>query len=77
MFSRRLGRLFGLAPLVILASLLPAAAVGAQTTNGPLTSHERARLETGAIVERHATERRAGLELMGGTSFQVVELPPE
>ncbi len=43
----------------------------------PLTEAERARLDRGAIVLRRVQERRGPLTLIGGTSYQVVDLPPQ
>jgi len=43
----------------------------------PLSPHERARLESGETVARAVNERRGELRLMGGTSYQVIDAPPE
>ena len=42
----------------------------------PLSDAERAQLDRGSIVLRRVRERRGPLTLIGGTSFQVVDLPP-
>ena len=43
----------------------------------PLSARERTRLEEGQTVARAVTERRGPLHLMGGTSYQVIDAPPE
>lgn len=45
--------------------------------SAPLTSSERAKLSTGAFVERRTSERRGSLRLVGGSSFQVIRRSPE
>jgi|GEM_PF-625287 len=43
----------------------------------PFSSAERSTLERGGLVVRRKTERRGNQVLLGGTSWQVVGLPPE
>jgi ribosome-associated toxin RatA of RatAB toxin-antitoxin module len=50
------------------------ALAGADDALGPL---ELARLERGELVQRTATERRGGLRLMGGSSWQVIDASPD
>ena len=50
------------------------AAAGSDDALGPL---ELAKLERGELVQRTATERRGGLSLMGGSSWQVIDAAPE
>jgi hypothetical protein len=42
-----------------------------------LTDGELRRLERGRLVARRTSERRGGMLLIGGTSYQVVDLPRE
>ncbi len=42
-----------------------------------LTERDRARLGRGELITRQTAERRGPLHLIGGTSFQVVDVPPE
>ena len=42
-----------------------------------LDADDRRRLDHGRLIPRPATERRGALRLIGGTSYQVVDLPPE
>ena len=42
-----------------------------------LTGSEMRRLERGRLVARRTTERRGGMLLIGGTSYQVVDLSPD
>ncbi len=42
-----------------------------------LTRAERARLERGEIVLRQVEEERGSLDLIGGTSFQIIDLPAD
>lgn len=71
----------GLAALVLalvltaLSGLSPVS--GSAQLGSPLTAAERARLDEGEYVARPTTERRQGLQLTGGTSFQVLDLPPD
>ncbi|MBX3246553.1 MAG: hypothetical protein KF901_05160 [Myxococcales bacterium] len=66
--------------VALLLALVPAFVAstgrGQLSIRTPLTSAERAQLERGQIVLRRTTERRGPLTLIGGTSFQVVDLPP-
>lgn len=43
----------------------------------PFTATERSTLENGGLVVRRKSERRGNQILLGGTSWQVVMLPPE
>lgn len=57
---------------------LPLAALANQASNSrELSSEERARLDRGGLVERRLSERRGSLELIGGTSYQVIDTKPE
>jgi len=59
----------------------PAAAQQRRTTAPararPFSSAERSTLARGGLVVRRKTERRGNQVLLGGTSWQVVALPPE
>jgi hypothetical protein len=63
-----------LATLVVL--LGSPAAVGAESEGG-FAPGERQRLSQGELIERRITERRGALQLMGGSSWQVIDAPPE
>lgn len=41
--------------------------------NREFTPHERRLLESGKLVKRQVTQRRGGLHLVGGTSWQVID----
>ena len=41
------------------------------------TAAERKRLAAGGLVERRVVKRKGGLDLMGGTSWQVIKAPPD
>ena len=43
----------------------------------PFTSAERARLDRGDLVVRETHRQRGSLRLVGGASWQVVDMPPE
>jgi ribosome-associated toxin RatA of RatAB toxin-antitoxin module len=54
--------------------------VDAQARDGgerPFTSDERARLDRGELVVRPTHRQRGALRLVGGASWQVVQMPPE
>src|SRR5689334_14191917 len=44
-------------------------------TGRELSTKERASLEAGALVSRPQAERRGSLDLIGGTSYQVINAP--
>ncbi len=71
-------RLF-LGLIVLFAVAVPPADGDAQDAalRRSLTDREMQRLERGRLVARRTTERRGGMLLIGGTSYQVVNLPPE
>lgn len=64
--------------IVLLALAAPTAnpVVRAQVDSA-LSATDRARLARGETVARPVEERRGPFRLMGGTSFQVIDLPPE
>jgi hypothetical protein len=64
--------------LAVLLAALSAWPSSAQpiAIRSALTDAERAQLDRGSIVLRRVRERRGPLTLIGGTSFQVVDLPP-
>ena len=43
----------------------------------PFTSDERARLLAGELVTRPVTEQRFALRLIGGSSWQIIDAPPD
>lgn len=60
----------------VLASSLALAPAGAQEQRG-FTAEERRRLDDGELVVRPVARRRGALRLIGGSSWQVIDLPPE
>jgi len=56
-----------------VALLTTAAAAG--TGNRDLSKTERASLASGALVTRPQAERRGSLDLIGGTSYQIIDAP--
>lgn len=67
----RFGRQLFLA-VTAVALLVSAAFAG---TGRDLSQQERASLEAGALVSRPQAERRGSLDLIGGTSYQVINAP--
>jgi ribosome-associated toxin RatA of RatAB toxin-antitoxin module len=57
------------------AVLLLSAVAYAGNGTRELSQEERASLDRGALVQRPMVERRGSLELMGGTSYQVIDAP--
>lgn len=43
----------------------------------PFSADERARLARGELVTRRVTEKRGSLRLIGGSSWQLIDAPPE
>ncbi|HKU43230.1 MAG TPA: SRPBCC family protein [Polyangiales bacterium] len=69
---------FSLHRLWIAVGALSLMAAVAHAGNGgkrELSDEERAELDRGALVQRPMVERRGSLELMGGTSYQVIDAP--
>lgn len=60
---------------VLVLLVLTAVASAGTGNNRDLSSAERASLEAGALVSRPISERRGSLDLMGGTSYQVINAP--
>lgn len=54
-----------------------AAIASAQQLDDRLTERDRARLARGELIIRRTAQRRGALQLIGGTSFQVVNVSPE
>jgi len=65
--------------VLVAAVFVPEANVDAQDAalRRALTDGEMARLNRGRLVARRTTERRGGMILIGGTSYQVIDLPPD
>lgn len=61
--------------IVLGAGLLLSAVAYAGNGTRELSQEERASLDRGALVQRPIVERRGSLELMGGTSYQVIDAP--
>jgi hypothetical protein len=63
--------------LVLCAASLLGSAVAYAGNGGSreLSQEERASLDKGALVQRPRVERRGSLDLMGGTSYQVIDAP--
>jgi hypothetical protein len=60
-----------------VALLLGLAAPASAQITAPLTSAERTRLEAGEMVSRPSSQRRGAMSLIGGASFQVINLPQD
>lgn len=54
-----------------------AGSAGRADASEALSAQERSALVAGRLIVRPRTERRGDLRLLGGTSFQVVNLPPD
>jgi hypothetical protein len=74
----RLGRHAGWFAIAALALSVPAgrAVAGLEGQSG-LNDEELRKLGDGELVERRVTREQAGMRLMGGTSWQVIDAPPE
>jgi hypothetical protein len=59
-----------------LSLLIVLPAVAWAEGGGGFAPGERERLSQGELVERRITERRGALQLMGGSSWQVIDAPP-
>jgi ribosome-associated toxin RatA of RatAB toxin-antitoxin module len=73
------GRVALLAVLVLslaLAGSFASSAHAGRESERELTQDERDSLAAGDLVRRPMTQRRGDLQLMGGTSYQVIEAPP-
>jgi len=70
-----------LAALLVVGALLfgvAAARAGADPdAQAAFTAAERASLERGELVQRRASRERGDLRLMGGSSWQLIDSPPE
>jgi hypothetical protein len=63
--------------VLALGGLLPAAAdAGIEGAQAAFSAQELARLSRGELVERRITQRNGTIQMMGGTSWQVVNAPP-
>jgi len=71
-------RTVGLFALALgLAQLGPSPAWAGMRSSDGFSAQERARLEAGELVARPRSQRRGALNLTGGTSFQVIDAPPD
>jgi carbon monoxide dehydrogenase subunit G len=59
----------------LLASIDSQVADAGNGGSRELSNEERASLDQGALVQRPIVERRGSLDLMGGTSYQVINAP--
>jgi hypothetical protein len=59
----------------LCASVLSAVAYAGNGGSRELSQEERASLDKGGLVQRPRVERRGSLDLMGGTSYQVIDAP--
>lgn len=59
-----------------LASVPFAVSANQAGNSRELSQQERALLERGALVQRRLTQRRGSLDLIGGTSYQVIDARP-
>jgi len=64
-----------LSVVIIALGLFGASAPASAQLSAPLTASERARLEAGETVSRPQHQRRGDMQLIGGASFQVIDLP--
>jgi ribosome-associated toxin RatA of RatAB toxin-antitoxin module len=64
-----------LSAIAAIALLAAAARTVTAGTGRDLSKQERASLEAGALVSRPQAERRGSLDLIGGTSYQVINAP--
>ena len=73
-------KLRSLAGVLLLALVLAGSHVGSALAGREgerdLSQEERASLAAGDLVRRPMTQRRGDLQLMGGTSYQVIDAPP-
>jgi hypothetical protein len=60
-----------------LAWLASAVVLGKASDNRPFSSEELAKLRAGKLVKRASSEERGSLQLMGGSSWQLIDAPPE
>jgi carbon monoxide dehydrogenase subunit G len=60
---------------ITMVGLMPTMA--SAQSSGAFTSAESRRLRRGELVVRPESRRRGGLLLIGGTSFQIIDQPPE
>ncbi|NOY94394.1 MAG: hypothetical protein GXP55_24725 [Deltaproteobacteria bacterium] len=67
----------GWAATVVAICLFCSVAPTSAQLAAPLSSAERVRLEAGETVVRPENQRRGGMRLMGGASFQVINLPED
>ncbi|HEX2676787.1 MAG TPA: SRPBCC family protein [Polyangiales bacterium] len=68
--------LIAVSAAILALSALPAFANQSNAAR-ELSKEERASLANGALVQRPLTQRRGSLDLMGGTSYQVIDAAPE
>ncbi|MFO0696480.1 MAG: hypothetical protein U0230_23130 [Polyangiales bacterium] len=61
----------------VVASAGSASSAARSDSSEALSAQERSALVAGRLIVRPRTERRGDLRLLGGTSFQVVNLPPD
>lgn len=62
----------------VFSAVLAVALLGSAASAGTgrdLSTQERASLDAGALVSRPQAERRGSLDLIGGTSYQVIDAP--
>jgi hypothetical protein len=73
--ARARGRARITLPIALASMMLLAAGAYAGNGTRELSTEERASLDRGALVQRPMVQRRGSLELMGGTSYQVIDAP--
>lgn len=73
----RCTRIAGVVLAAALSFAFSGAVAGAQDGTRAFTRTERARLAAGDLVVRPVTKRRGSLLLVGGSSWQVVDAPPD
>lgn len=69
------GRVAAVAALLMIGALASSAAAG--IGGSAFSDDEWRKLEAGQLVARKQTSRRNGLELVGGSSWQVIDASPE
>src|SRR5262245_42406416 len=63
--------------VLAFAWLASAAVLGKSDDNRPFSSDELAQLRSGQLVKRASSEHRGTLQLMGGSSWQLIDAPPD
>jgi hypothetical protein len=73
----RFGRSISWAVVALCVWLASAVVLGKASDDRPFSSDELAQLRSGQLVKRASSEERGTLQLMGGSSWQLIDAPPE